>query len=64
MNQTPVKNAFFWHGKSEILDKFGRMKTERQILLDGTRVNQESNTAYSTVGACDRAAQIRTVGVC
>lgn len=54
----PVVNVFHWRGKSEILDKLGRLKTERQMLLDGTRVNKESNLGYSTIDACDKAARI------
>jgi len=49
---------------STLINKFGRMKTERQMLLDATRVNKESNAGHSTVGACDRTAAIRTAGVC
>jgi hypothetical protein len=45
---TVVKNAFEWRGPSQTLDKYGRMKTLRQIALDGTRVNPESNLGYST----------------
>ncbi len=60
----PVVNVFHWQGKSETIDKYGRMKTERQMLLDATRVNKESNAGHSTVGACDRTAAIRTAGVC
>lgn len=38
--QTPVKSAFHWQGPSQTIDKFGRIKTERQILLDAGRVNK------------------------
>jgi hypothetical protein len=36
----PVLSAFHWRGKSETLDKFGRMKTIRQMHLDGNRTNE------------------------
>ena len=34
-------NAFNWRGPSQTLDKYGRIKTERQMLLDATRVNRQ-----------------------
>lgn len=40
---------------STLIDKFGRMKTERQMLLDATRVNQ-----YSDVGRNNPADRDRT----
>lgn len=40
MDKTPVLSAFHWRGPAQTIDKFGRMKTERQILLDASRVNQ------------------------
>ncbi len=43
-----MTTAFDWRGPSKILDTFGRIKTNRQALLDATRVNPESNVAYST----------------
>jgi len=43
-----VTNAFHWQGPSTILDKMGRIKTERQTLLDATRVNQYSDFGRST----------------
>ena len=33
---------------SSLIDKMGRIKTERQILLDANRVNPESNIGHST----------------
>jgi hypothetical protein len=33
-------NAFHWQGPSQTLDKYGRIKTERQMLLDALRVNR------------------------
>ena len=48
MKPTPPKNAFHWQGKPQIIDAMGRIKTERQILLDGQRVNQYSDSARST----------------
>ena len=43
-----MSNAFNWRGPSTILDKMGRIKTERQTLLDATRVNQHSDLGRST----------------
>ena len=36
---TPVLSAFHWRGPSQVVNKLGRIKTERQMLLDATRVN-------------------------
>lgn len=44
----PVKSAFHWQGPSQVINKWGRIKTLRQIALDGTRVNAESNLGYAT----------------
>ena len=33
---------------STLIDKMGRIKTDRQILLDANRVNPESNLGHST----------------
>lgn len=47
--QTKPQNAFHWQGQpSSLIDKMGRIKTERQILLDANRVNPESNIGHST----------------
>ena len=43
-----MTNAFNWQGPSTILDKMGRIKTERQTLLDANRVNQYSDVARAT----------------
>ena len=43
-----MTNVFHWQGPSTILDKMGRIKTERQTLLDATRVNQYSDIGRST----------------
>ena len=43
-----MSNVFHWQGSSTILDKMGRIKTERQTLLDATRVNQHSDLGRST----------------
>ena len=43
-----MSNAFDWRGPSKIIDNFGHIKTERQRLLDATRVNPESNIGHST----------------
>jgi hypothetical protein len=40
-------NAFDTNGPSQVADKWGRIKTERQMLLDATRVNKETNIGYS-----------------
>jgi hypothetical protein len=48
---TQTKNnlsAFYWQGPSKVIDQFGRIKSERQHLLDATRVNQYSDVARST----------------
>lgn len=45
---TQQKNAFHWQGPSQVVDRMGRIKTERQILLDATRVNPYSDSARST----------------
>jgi hypothetical protein len=48
MEKTPAQNAFHWKGQpSQVADKWGRIKTERQMLLDATRVNKETNIGYS-----------------
>lgn len=47
-NTTTPKSPFDWRGPSQVLDKFGRIKSERQTLLDATRVNPESNIAFAT----------------
>jgi len=43
-----MTNPFNWQGPSKIIDTFGRIKTDRQAILDATRVNPESNLGYST----------------
>jgi hypothetical protein len=50
----PAVNAFHWQGKSETIDKYGRMKTERQMLLDATRVNQYSDVGRNCPSDRDR----------
>jgi hypothetical protein len=48
---TQTKNnlsAFHWQGPSKVIDQFGRIKSERQHLLDATRVNQYSDLARTT----------------
>lgn len=34
-------NCFDWRGPSQTLDQYGRIKTQRQMLLDATRVNRQ-----------------------
>ena len=63
MTPSQYKPAWDWRGTSQIVNSLGRIKTERQILLDGQRVNQYSNVAMSTTGQCDRSAQIRKAGI-
>jgi hypothetical protein len=46
--QEAVKSAFEWRGPSQVINKWGRIKTLRQIALDGTRVNPQSNLGYAT----------------
>jgi hypothetical protein len=49
MNKQKPQSPFNWQGQpSQVLDKWGKLKTARQILLDGNRVNPESNLGYST----------------
>ena len=45
-----TNNAFCLSSKSgsKVIDNFGRIKTERQILLDATRVNSYSDSGRST----------------
>jgi len=43
-----MTDAFNTSGPSRILPKMGRIKTDRQAILDATRVNPESNLGYST----------------
>jgi len=47
---TTQKNLspFNWQGPSKPIDQFGRVKSERQHLLDATRVNQYSDAGRST----------------
>ena len=33
------RSAFYWQGPSQTIDKYGRIKTVRQQLLDAIRVN-------------------------
>jgi hypothetical protein len=48
MNQQPIRNAFHWQGQpSTLVDSMGRIKSQRQILLDANRVNPESNISKS-----------------
>ena len=42
MDKKPVISPFNWRGPAQSLNRFGRMKTDRQILLDATRENKES----------------------
>ena len=46
--RTTPSSPWDWQGPSTILDKMGRIKTERQTLLDATRINQYSDFARST----------------
>ena len=46
--RTTPSSPWDWQGPSTILDKMGRIKTERQTLLDATRVNQHSDLGRST----------------
>lgn len=50
MSSTAPTNAFNWRGPSQTVDAFGRMKTERQILLDANRVNPYSDVGRTTEG--------------
>lgn len=54
-----MSNVFHWQGPSTILDKMGRIKTERQTLLDATRVNQHSDLGRSTNADKTKAIQGR-----
>jgi hypothetical protein len=47
---TQTKNnlsAFHWQGKSQVINQWGRIETQREILLKANRVNAESNIAKS-----------------
>ena len=47
--QPKPQSPFNWQGQpSTLIDKMGRIKTDRQILLDANRVNPESNIGHST----------------
>jgi len=35
------RSAFYWQGPSQTIDKHGRIKTQRQMLLDALRENPE-----------------------
>jgi hypothetical protein len=50
MDKTTDKpqSAFHWQGPSQTINKYGRIKTERQMLLDAYRENAESNLGYAT----------------
>lgn len=55
-------NAFNWRGPSQTRDKFGRIKTDRQMLLDANRVNPNTHTP-TTQADRDRNAVIAGRGV-
>lgn len=54
------RSAFYWQGPSQTIDKHGRIKTERQTLLDATRVNQYSDFGRSTNSDKTKAIQGRS----
>ena len=41
-------SPFNWRGPSKLIDSMGRIKTARQMLLDATRVNKETQLGTST----------------
>ena len=47
MNQPKPQSAFDWRGPSTLVDSMGRIKSQRQMLLDANRVNPESNISKS-----------------
>ncbi len=57
--RTTPSSLWDWQGPSTILDKMGRIKTERQTLLDATRVNQYSDVARATDSDKTKAIQGR-----
>ncbi len=47
---TQTKNnlsAFHWQGKSQVINQWGRIETEREVLLKANRVNPESFSTKS-----------------
>jgi hypothetical protein len=44
----PVSSPFNWRGPSQVVDNLGRIKSDRQRLLDATRVNAYSDSGRST----------------
>lgn len=57
-----MTNAFTLPRSSQVLKAMGRCKSPAQARKDAQRVNQYSDHARSTVGAMDRADQIRRGG--
>jgi len=49
-------NAFHWRGPSTLTDSMGRIKSQRQVLLDATRVNPERADCAAHVGMSKQAA--------
>ena len=57
---TTIKSPFDWQGPSEILDRFGRIKSEFQIAKDAKRVNSYSDLARNPgQQASDKTAAIQ-----
>jgi hypothetical protein len=52
----PVLNDFHWQGKrSSVIDEFGRIKTDRQRLLDANRTNPHSDICKSVQTNSEKA---------
>ena len=47
MKDEKPKSAFDWRGPSTLVDNMGRIKSDRQRILDANRVNPEPNISKS-----------------
>ena len=51
------RSAFFWQGPSQTIDKHGRIKTQRQMLLDALRENKPVDLQAHKTSNSQKAAR-------